>query len=117
MAQTATEIYKGGMVSKSTVPSDQILMTRFTTSRTASSAATARRTNASCSSRSRLPSGAGAAVALRSKLVHRWPTRMCVVMDSCESPKPRIAIETVFDGEGDEGRVLNVPEQASVPRD
>lgn len=60
---------------------------------------------------------AGAALALRSHLDEEGRNRMRVVVDTCESPKLRVAIETALDEEAGEPRLLHALEQASLPRE
>lgn len=60
---------------------------------------------------------AGAALALRRHLDEEGRHRMRVVVDTCESPKLRVAIETALDDEAGEPRLLHALEQASLPRD
>lgn len=59
---------------------------------------------------------AGAALALRAGLDEDGRHRMRVVVESCESPKLRVAIETALDEEAGEPRLLDALEQASLPR-
>ena len=60
---------------------------------------------------------AGAALALRSSLDQAGRDRMRVVVETCESPKLRVAIETALDEEAGEPRLLHALEQASLPRE
>ena len=60
---------------------------------------------------------AGAALALRSRLDEEGRHRMRVAIDTCESPKLRVALETALDEEASEPRLLHALEQASLPRD
>ncbi len=60
---------------------------------------------------------AAAALALRAHLDEEGRHRMRVVVDTCESPKLRVALETALDDEAGEPRLLHALEQASLPRE